>query len=39
MFEGDVVAILGRGDTRQEATDRRGGFVDLDDREVVQELA
>lgn len=36
--EGDVVAIVGRGDTRREATDRRGGFVDMDDREIVREL-
>lgn len=37
--EGDVVAVLGRGDTVREATDRRGGFIDLDDREIVRELA
>jgi UDP-N-acetylmuramoyl-L-alanyl-D-glutamate--2,6-diaminopimelate ligase len=36
---GDVVMILGRGPTTREATDRRGGFVHLDDREVVRELA
>ncbi|HET7591312.1 MAG TPA: Mur ligase family protein [Solirubrobacterales bacterium] len=36
--EGDVVAILGRGDTTREATDRRGGFRDLDDRDLVREL-
>jgi len=36
--EGDVVAILGRGDTAREATDRRGGFRELDDREIVREL-
>jgi UDP-N-acetylmuramoylalanine-D-glutamate ligase len=36
--EGDVVAILGRGDTTREATDRRGGFRDLDDRKLVREL-
>lgn len=36
---GDVVAILGRGETAREATDRRGGSVELDDREIVRELA
>ncbi|MGN6202667.1 MAG: Mur ligase family protein [Solirubrobacterales bacterium] len=36
--EGDVVAIVGRGDTRREATDRRGGFIAMDDREIVREL-
>jgi UDP-N-acetylmuramoylalanine-D-glutamate ligase len=36
---GDVVMILGRGPTTREATDWRGGFVHLDDREVVRELA
>ena len=35
---GDVVAILGRGPTAREATDARGGFRSLDDREVVREL-
>jgi UDP-N-acetylmuramoyl-L-alanyl-D-glutamate--2,6-diaminopimelate ligase len=35
---GDVLMILGRGPTAVEATDRRGGFVELDDREVVREL-
>jgi UDP-N-acetylmuramoylalanine-D-glutamate ligase len=37
--EGDVVAILGRGDSAREATDRRGGFRPLDDRAIVRELA
>jgi UDP-N-acetylmuramoyl-L-alanyl-D-glutamate--2,6-diaminopimelate ligase len=37
--DGDVVMILGRGPTTREATDWRGGFVELDDREVVRELA
>jgi UDP-N-acetylmuramyl tripeptide synthase len=37
--EGDVVAVLGRGNVNREATDWRGGFVELDDREVVRELA
>lgn len=36
---GDVVVILGRGATPREATDPRGGFIELDDREVVRELA
>jgi UDP-N-acetylmuramoyl-L-alanyl-D-glutamate--2,6-diaminopimelate ligase len=36
---GDLVAILGRGPTTREATDRRGGFRPLDDRQVVRELA
>jgi hypothetical protein len=31
--------LLGRGPIAREATDRRGGFVELDDREVVRELA
>lgn len=35
--EGDVVMILGRGPTTWEATDWRGGSVELDDREVVRE--
>ncbi len=35
---GDVVALLGRGDTAREATDLRGGFVMLDDRRLVREL-
>jgi UDP-N-acetylmuramoylalanine-D-glutamate ligase len=35
---GDVVAILGRGPTAREATDTRGGFRELDDRQVVREL-
>jgi hypothetical protein len=30
--------VQGRGATVREATDRRGGFVELDDREVVREL-
>lgn len=36
---GDVVALLGRGHIDREATDRRGGFVELDDRQVARELA
>jgi UDP-N-acetylmuramoylalanine-D-glutamate ligase len=36
---GDLVMILGRGPTTREATDWRGGFVDLDDCEIVRELA
>jgi len=36
---GDFVALLGRGPIAHEATDWRGGFVPLDDREVVLELA
>jgi UDP-N-acetylmuramoyl-L-alanyl-D-glutamate--2,6-diaminopimelate ligase len=36
--EGDLVAILGRGPTSREATDWRGGFVELDDRQAVREL-
>jgi UDP-N-acetylmuramoyl-L-alanyl-D-glutamate--2,6-diaminopimelate ligase len=36
---GDLVMILGRGPTAREATDWHGGFVDLDDREIVRELA
>jgi len=35
----DVVVILGRGATPREATDGRGGFIDLDDRAIVRELA
>lgn len=35
---GDLVAILGRGPTTHEATDWRGGFRELDDRELVREL-
>lgn len=35
---GDVVAILGRGWVPHEATDERGGFRELDDREIVREL-
>jgi UDP-N-acetylmuramoylalanine-D-glutamate ligase len=35
---GDLVMVLGRGPTPREATDWRGGFVELDDREVVREL-
>jgi UDP-N-acetylmuramoyl-L-alanyl-D-glutamate--2,6-diaminopimelate ligase len=35
---GDVVMIVGRGPVIREATDWRGGFVELDDREVVREL-
>jgi UDP-N-acetylmuramoylalanine--D-glutamate ligase len=36
---GDVVILLGRGQVAREATDRRGGFVELDDRSVGAELA
>jgi UDP-N-acetylmuramoylalanine-D-glutamate ligase len=35
---GDIVMLLGRGPIAREATDWRGGFVELDDREVVREL-
>lgn len=36
---GDLVMILGRGPTAREATDERGGFVELDDCQIVRELA
>lgn len=36
---GDLVALLGRGATAREATDLRGGFSRLDDRETARELA
>ena len=36
---GDLIAILGRGATAREATDLRGGFSLLDDREAARELA
>jgi len=36
---GDLVALLGRGPAAREATDSRGGFVPLDDRQVARELA
>ena len=36
---GDLVLVLGRGPTAREATDARGGFRPLDDRQVVRELA
>ena len=36
---GDLVLILGRGPTAHEATDARGGFRFLDDRQTVRELA
>ena len=36
---GDLVMLLGRGPTSREATDWRGGFVELDDRQIVRELA
>ncbi len=36
---GDLVAILGRGATTREATDLRGGFSLLDDRQAARELA
>jgi UDP-N-acetylmuramoyl-L-alanyl-D-glutamate--2,6-diaminopimelate ligase len=35
---GDLVMILGRGPTSREATDWRGGFVEMDDRQIVREL-
>jgi UDP-N-acetylmuramoylalanine-D-glutamate ligase len=35
---GDLVMILGRGATTREATDSRGGFIELDDRQVAREL-
>jgi UDP-N-acetylmuramoylalanine--D-glutamate ligase len=35
---GDLVMVQGRGATAREATDRRGGFCDLDDRQIVREL-
>lgn len=35
---GDLVMVQGRGATGREATDRRGGFRKLDDREIVREL-
>ncbi len=36
---GDLVAILGRGLIAHEATDARGGFRRLDDRQAELELA
>jgi UDP-N-acetylmuramoylalanine-D-glutamate ligase len=36
---GDLVMVLGRGATAREATDRRGGFRELDDRQIVRELS
>ena len=36
---GDLVALLGRGPAAREATDSRGGFVPLDDRQAARELA
>jgi len=36
---GDVVVLQGRGATPREATDRRGGYVELDDRQIVRGLA
>lgn len=35
---GDLVMLQGRGATTREATDRRGGFRPLDDRQIVREL-
>lgn len=35
---GDVVVLLGRGPTAHEATDLRGGFVELEDAAVACEL-
>jgi UDP-N-acetylmuramoyl-L-alanyl-D-glutamate--2,6-diaminopimelate ligase len=36
---GDIVAVLGRGPNANEATDARGGFLTLDDRQAIRELA
>jgi UDP-N-acetylmuramoylalanine-D-glutamate ligase len=36
---GDIVAVLGRGPNAIEATDERGGFCVLDDRQAIRELA
>jgi UDP-N-acetylmuramoyl-L-alanyl-D-glutamate--2,6-diaminopimelate ligase len=36
---GDLVMVQGRGATAREATDRRGGFRELDDRQIIRELA
>jgi UDP-N-acetylmuramoylalanine-D-glutamate ligase len=36
---GDLVLIQGRGATGREATDRRGGYRELDDRQIVRELS
>ena len=36
---GDLVLILGRGPIAHEATDTRGGYRPLDDRQVVREFA
>lgn len=35
---GDLVIVQGRGATAREATDRRGGFRELDDRQIIREL-
>lgn len=35
----DLVMILGRGPTSREATDWRGGTVEMDDRQIVRDLA
>ena len=35
---GDLVIVQGRGATGREATDRRGGFRELDDRQIIREL-
>jgi|GEM_PF-393986 len=35
---GDVVVLIGRGPTAREATDLRGGFVELEDARVAREL-
>jgi len=35
---GDLVMVQGRGATRREATDRRGGFRELDDRQIIRDL-
>jgi UDP-N-acetylmuramoylalanine--D-glutamate ligase len=35
---GDLVVLQGRGATGREATDRRGGYRELDDRAIVREL-
>jgi UDP-N-acetylmuramoyl-L-alanyl-D-glutamate--2,6-diaminopimelate ligase len=35
---GDLVLLVGRGPIAREATDVRGGFRDLSDRQIVREL-
>jgi UDP-N-acetylmuramoylalanine-D-glutamate ligase len=36
---GDLVMLVGRGPITREATDARGGFRELSDRQIVRELA